>query len=550
MNKIIADIMDKRGLSLDVLQKWAKTTYTVNELELVADRIKEAMKNNEHITVVGDYDVDGIMATAIMSTIFSSYGYSDVTLRLPKRFSEGYGLSPVIIDEINEGLLITVDNGIAANEAVQKAKEKGLTVIVIDHHLKSMQGLPKADIIIDPNAIEGQAQWNGYCGAGLAYKLSEIMCDNTFKKRCLSMACIATIADSVPLLEDNRNIVVNGLKTLTMSDGTTAGLRALLEAKNLETYITEDDIGFIVAPCLNAPGRLLDDGAGLSLALVLYAGEKSITDKMVNTIIGLNEHRKQKTEETMLIIEKQIKDQSLDKHGVLVVRCDSCSEGLLGLCAGRLAEEYKMPTLVFGPFKNGFCKGSARTYSDFNLKAFLDTVAKELENKKAIRQYGGHSAAAGISVFEDGFNMFQECVYAQNINVPEIILTADIKCKNKEVNKYIVELKKYAPFGQDNPKLLFDISDFVCEPIRTEMYAVLKEKHLKVKSLFSEALWFDSAVAYEELGCPIEFDILGYLSENYFNGKTTPSIEIVDIFPKEAPKNDFLARLQLYSERR
>ncbi len=547
----IAEIMKKRGLSLSTLKEWSETSYSIKGLDEVASRLDAAIKRNDTIHIVGDYDVDGIMATAIIFLTLFSKGYTNVRTRLPKRFSEGYGLSTRIVDEINSGVIITVDNGIAALDAIQKAKDKGLEVIVTDHHLASPQGLPNADLIVDPNAIPDQADWHGYCGAGIAYKLAEIMCPSPFFiKKALSLACIATIADSVPLLEDNRNIVVNGLKSLLTIEGTTAGLRALLEKKNLSTHITEEDIAFTVAPCLNAPGRLLDDGANLSLKLVTYYGQPSVLDKIADGIINLNEQRKLQTETALAKLEAEIWDKKLADNGVLVVQGDYISDGLLGLCAGKLAEKYKMPTMIFGPIQGGYCKGSVRTYADFNIKEFLDKVAGILDGKGVIRQYGGHAAAAGISIFKGHFDEFQQCVFEQMVKVPEVIVKPDIICNNYEVKKYIEDMKPYAPFGQGNPKIVYHIKNFRCEPIKNTMYAVLKEKHLKVKSLYSEALWFGAVENYESFGHPTEFDILGYLSENYFNGNVTPSIDIINIFPKAKEKSDFLKKLKDYSEKR
>ncbi len=545
----VAEVMNKRGLTPSVLKEWEEKEYFVSGLSDVALRIEDAISKNIPIHIIGDYDVDGIMATAIIYLAITQRGYKNVTTRLPKRFSEGYGLSTKIIDEIESGLIITVDNGIAAIDAVKKAKEKGLTVLVIDHHLPSPDGFPDADIIIDPNAIPEQSNWNGYCGAGLAYKFVELFSKSEeLKDKLLSLACIATIADSVPLLEDNRNIVRNGLKKMTQKGGVTEGLRLLMLKKNLSSHITEEDIAFIVAPCLNAPGRLIDDGANLSLKLVISGYNYNVLDKIADSIINSNEERKRQTETIMLKLESKIENDGLDKHGVLIVQDDYISDGLLGLCAGRLAEKYKMPTIVFGVMAGGYYKGSVRSYGNFNIKEFLDLIAEILKGKDVIRQYGGHAAAAGISIFDGKLEDFQKQIYAQNVSVPEILIEPDISCKNYDIKKYINEIKAYAPFGQGNEKIVFNISDFVCEPIRNKMYAILKEKHLKLKSTYSEAMWFGEAEKYEKMNFPRRINIMGYLSESYFNGQFTPSIEIIDIATVPKRENAFLTQLKKYAE--
>lgn len=552
MYKTVADVMAARGLSREKLKEWREKKYSVSGVDKAAEIIKAAIAKNEQITVVGDYDVDGISATAIMFYLLN-YGmkYTKVKLRLPKRFTEGYGLSEKIIDEIDSGLVITVDNGIAAIPAIKKAKEKGLTVIVTDHHLASPAGLPEADLIIDPNAIPGQADWNGYCGAGLAYKIACQMVPNSYYlQKMLSLACVATIADSVPLLEDNRNIVVDGLAALKTVTGVPQGLRSLLEKKNLTGHITEEDIGFTIAPCLNAPGRLEDAGAVQSLNLFISFKSREESDEDAEALIEMNEKRKLLTEEAMVKLEEAIYEGGLADHGVIVAQADFISDGLLGLCAGKLAEKYKMPTMIFGPIEGGFCKGSVRTYGDFNIKEFLDEVAADLSADEVIRQYGGHAAAAGISVWDGKFEKFQKHVFSKGVSVPEIDIKPDIICENREVPRYIEELKEFAPFGQANPAIVFHIKNFTCEPIKTAMYAVLKEKHLKVKSIVSEALWFDGVEPFKAYGEPKEFDILGMLSENYFNGNVTPSIEVVNIFPIIRKENDFLSAMKRMSKGR
>ena len=544
MKSSVAELMKDRGLSLELLDKWAKTKYCINGADEVIAKVNKAIDNNSRITVVGDYDVDGIMATAIIKLALDDAGCRNYKTRLPKRMTEGYGLSPKIMEEIDSGLLITVDNGIAAIDAVEIAKKKDLEVIIIDHHLASPAGLPAADLIIDPNAIEGQADWKGYCGAGLAYKIfKSFTTRKSVRDKMLSFAAVATIADCVPLIEDNRNIVIGGLKTLLAPNGATAGLRALLDKKNLLSHCTEQDIAFAVAPCLNAPGRLIDNGAELSLRLMSCYKEGWYTDKLADQIIALNEERKIKTEEAMESLEEQIYSNHFADFGVMVIQ-DDIPDGLLGLCAGKIAEKYRMPTMIFGLDKNGFAKGSVRTYGDFNIKTFLDKMAVVLEDKCVIRQYGGHAAAAGISVWEERFTDFQQAVFKQDVKVPVTPAVPEIQCDNQEVADFIKQLEPYAPFGEGNPRPIFKINNFICEPVKNAMFAVLKEKHIKLKSLRSEALWFDAVDLFKDYGMPKEIDIVGYLGENYFNGNTTPSIEIINIFPKQKKPNAFLEAMK------
>ena len=227
--------------------------------------VKLKLRHKVPVHIVGDYDVDGEMSTAILELALETFGGYPVHVRLPRRFSEGYGLSMKIIDEISDGLIITVDNGIAALEQVKAAKAKGLSVVVIDHHLPVRNPdteeiiLPEADYVIDPKAIEG-SMFSEYCGAGLAYRFAKALLteEHPIMNNLLVFASIATVTDMVPLIGDNRTIVKEGLKHINQRD-VTFGLQILLDRLKLN-HVTEEDYGFLIGPVMNASGRMLDDG--------------------------------------------------------------------------------------------------------------------------------------------------------------------------------------------------------------------------------------------------------------------------------------------------
>ena len=216
------------------------------------------------VTIVGDYDSDGINATAIMFWAFMRKGVAP-KLRLPHRFSEGYGLSAKIIDEIDSGLLITVDNGIAAASAVKKAKDKGLTVIVTDHHLPPVDSngnliLPEADVIVDPHVYPEKSEFEDYCGAALAYRFARALLPDMKLKDLLVLASIATVTDVMPLIGANRTLVRDGLQLINKRH-VVPGLNVLLQKLELDDHIDEGDYGFKIGPTFNASGRLYDNGA-------------------------------------------------------------------------------------------------------------------------------------------------------------------------------------------------------------------------------------------------------------------------------------------------
>lgn len=542
-NKIEKVILDKTGYSYQDLLDIEQKEYSIDNLDKAVEIIKSAIECGVPITVVGDYDCDGICASAIFRTTLTSLGI-DIKVRLPKRFSEGYGLSEKIIDEIDSGLVITVDNGIAAKQAIQKAKDKGLTVLVTDHHLAPADGVPDvADLIIDPNAIPDSATFNGYCGAGLALKICEKLTNNQRVLNKISiLGAIATVADSVPMLEDNRNIVKKGLRLLNEGLNVPLALQELISIKDL-INITEKDIGFAIGPCINAQGRLNDDGADTSLSFLTFVGNSEASEEVARNMLSCNELRKALTEDAMAELNNQLIDDGALFDKVIVLQNNNVSEGLVGLCAGKLAEEQKKPILVFGPFENGICKGSCRTVKGAHLKNILDEVNSKIPH--AIVKYGGHEMAAGISVYEEYFDEFKEVINTVNFEIEDVSNVADIEITEEEIPFAIEELRKFAPFGEGFPEIVFNVKDFVAAPQYGSHYAVLKEKHLKFLGNGTEALWFGALEKYQDMEEPVKFDAIGTLSVNYFNGKETPSIEIRDIIPKLATTNTSLQDLLL-----
>lgn len=254
--------------------------YDIKYLKEVADEIKRNIINGTPITIVGDYDVDGITASSIMLMALQSLG-ANVKVRLPYRISEGFGLSEKIVNEIDEGLIITVDNGIAAIDAVKKAKEKGLEVIVTDHHLPNADGiLPDADYLIDAH-LPNTADYADYCGAGIAYKLAEQLIDDKNLLNKLScFAALGTVSDVMPLNEDNRNIVKLGLENMVTPSNRTLGLELMLARNYCDEFMTTVDIGFKMGPLINAAGRLLDTGAIKPLQVLT----QDLTNEEKNTL--------------------------------------------------------------------------------------------------------------------------------------------------------------------------------------------------------------------------------------------------------------------------
>ena len=254
-------VMKNTGLSKEELLNDEKE-YQIRDVEKVIEVLNRAAKEKIFVTVIGDYDTDGVTSSSEWELMLKAKNIPH-RIRLPKRHLEGYGLNEKIIDEIETGIVLTVDNGIAAIPAIKKAKDKGLYVIVVDHHQPVLNQetkeviLPEADIIIDPHAIKGQADFDYYCGAGLTYKVAEAWFgkDHYIMKKLSSLAAIGTVGDVVELKGDNRKIVRSGLKNMLTKEGRTIGLLKLMQTFNLSERVTAEDIGFSISPAINACGN-------------------------------------------------------------------------------------------------------------------------------------------------------------------------------------------------------------------------------------------------------------------------------------------------------
>lgn len=465
------------GMTLEDLRE--EKEYRIYRMNEVASLVRNAINNNTPIAVVADYDADGINSAAILDITFTTLGAKPY-IRIPRRMSEGYGLNPKIVDELPQnGLLVCVDNGIVAFDAIAKAKAKGMTVVILDHHMAAENGaLPCADVVIDPSAI-GEADFTHYCGAGLAYKLAvELLgAAHPTTRKCLSFAAIATVADVMPLTGDNRWIVKNGLESMMSDEGRTKGLEALIVLNGLEVAINEDNLGYKIAPCLNAPGRLYDDGATKSYQLLVCDTSNDEALELAKNIVADNELRKVKKDDGVRLLEENISKNNLENDVPLVIYEHGLEEGLVGLYAGHFAEELKRPCIVFtNSTIDGILKGSARSYGNVHLKNLLD------ENADLIYKYGGHKGAAGLSIYEKNLDAFRAALKRDltGYTVSDVNFY-DLEIDTLDVPTAIEEVRRFAPYGEGNPKIVFKIKNFQVSPTnKGYVQTMCNGKHGKV----------------------------------------------------------------------
>lgn len=507
--------------------------YRIDGIQDAVILLEMAGCKNETITIVGDYDADGICATSILSLVFKEKGWKFVT-RLPKRFSEGYGLSESIIDEIDNGLLITVDNGIAASDAINKAKAKGLTVIVTDHHLPDADcHIPVADVVIDPNALVGTADFNSYCGAGIAFKIAiEMLGENHHLiPKLRSLAAIATVADVMPLIHENRFIVKQGLTEMLTDAGKTTGLAAILSECKQEKYFSAKNVAFKLAPMINAPGRMRDDGADISLDILTFEGDYPTAMNKANFLSMMNEERKLAKSAGMKLLHKNIEENGLFGNCPLIVYEPNLPEGLVGIFAGQLAEEYKVPSFVLTDGEeDGIAKGSGRTYGDVNIKELLD------RHQDMMVKYGGHSEAAGISV---PMSMIKEFRTALIDDLKENYVVADndtlyydLKIDAKQISLALDNLDVYEPFGQGNPEIVFYIENFVITETK-----YLQGDSVRFRSGSGNAVCFGMGEEYKKMGEPKVVNLIGTLSRNCFLNNISNQVEVTRIIKPDMIKS-------------
>ena len=537
------------------INDWFRKSYAdgyrldgLGKAKEIIDRFKD-----KEIHIMGDYDVDGVMSTSIMYIGLKVYGCKKVFYRTPKRFSEGFGMKKTMIEEINEDdcLIITVDNGIAAHEAVRYAKERGMTVIVTDHHLPSVDEegnpvYPEADLLIDPEAFPGSADYSGYCGAGIAYKLIRSLIGA--KSRFLEpFAAIGTVADVMELREENFVFVKNGLAALPKTG--LYGLKALLEALKKTEHVSADDVGFLIGPCINAPGRLIDDGSMKSVELMISDNMQDAR-RLAGFLVDQNYTRKQLLEKATKEAEKIIETEKTENNIPVIVKIPDVNEGIIGIVASRVMEKYNRPAIIMtNAEKEGELKGSCRAPEGFNIKAVLDRIQEE------IVVYGGHEGAAGLTIEESNYNNFcEKCLYASKPEmykpVPDKDIQYDIEIPVDDIKEAIELIEKFSPHGQGNPKPVIRIADFVNIPKNGLYKTLIGTEGVK---LFGNgdvvAVNFHAAKNLKDYEKPEKMVLYGDISYNYFRGNKTPQINFVDFevvstindSPNETPFADLLS---------
>lgn len=503
--------------------------FEMKDMDKAVQRILQAIENQENILIYGDYDVDGTTAVSLFY-LFLSELYNNVTCYVPDRYKEGYGVSFQGINyasDNNISLIITLDCGIKAIDKVDYAKEKGIDVIVCDHHTPSSE-LPKAVAILNPKQKDCSYPYDELCGCGIAFKLAQAINivlerPESFVFKYLDLVAIAIAADIVPVTGENRILLAQGLSLI--NEKPSIPVRKLLQTAK-QPYTTTDLV-FVVAPRINAAGRIAH--ANLVIELLTQKQEKEIISKAYE-IEYLNDKRKRLDEEITQEALVQIIENQEENKKTTVVFQPFWHKGVIGIVASRLIENYYRPTLVFTKNEDKLV-ASARSVSGFNIYNALEACQEYLE------QFGGHKYAAGLTIKEENYNKFKEAferIVSQTIDkeLLEQRINIDLEIKLEDVSSIFFEtLKRFAPFGPENMTPVFLSKGVKAKEFRT----VGDGSHLRIvltnieETVSFVAIGFGLADKKTLLEKGQPFDIVYQLEENIWNGRASIQMKIKDI---------------------
>ena len=381
---------------------------TLANIDAVTDRLLAARAKHERICIVGDYDADGATSTVIAVKSLTMMGFNQIDYIVPNRFKHGYGFSSSILDEIKEreyNLLITVDNGITSIDAVEKAKELGIDVIITDHHMPGPV-LPDT-MIVNPNLENCAFPYKDLAGCGVIFYVMLALRSKIINKglvkavpltQLLDLVAIGTIADCVPLTTLNRIICQHGLK-LIREGRTSKGIQELIRQANIsQQHIHAIDVAFQIAPKLNAAGRIDDMSLGVQC---LMSSDPQTASSLTSKLISLNTERKQ-------ILEKmnhEASEQTIGQ-GATIAFNDTWHEGVIGILASRLKEQHEQPAGVFTSMGTDAVKGSLRSVKGIHLRNILQDISSQ--NPGMFQNFGGHAMAAGCTIAKNTFDTFKE----------------------------------------------------------------------------------------------------------------------------------------------
>jgi len=496
IHPLMAAVLRNRGLATepairDFLQPSLDELYdpaSLPDIEPAVARLVRAVRNQEHVLVHGDYDVDGITACVLMTSFLRKLGV-DVSYYIPHRINDQYGLSSQTVSRAIEKdieLIVAVDCGVSAHEAIATARSGGADVIVIDHHDPGPQ-LPEGALIIDPKRSDSQYPESELAAVGLCFKVASAVCralevsQASLQRAFLDLVALGTVADMVPLRGENRLMAISGLKLLPQTRK--IGLAALLDICGLDSHITARDVSYRIAPRLNAVGRLADANEAVDL---LLTDDQVKADRLVNYLDSLNRERQDEQERVYReALEMIDESEELQQAPALVLGSEGWHIGVVGIVASHLLERYRRPAMVL-VHEGDQAWGSARSVEGFDIAGALQKCSDLLV------KHGGHAGAAGLTIQRKNLPAFRQ---RMNELVTEALgpdgwqarLRADAEVDLAEIGESLLEdLQALEPCGQDNPQPRFvarDVEVTSCRRVGSQ------ERHLKLQVTSDNRYW-------------------------------------------------------------
>jgi len=506
--------------------------FLMKDMEAGAERLALAIRQGEKVLVYGDYDVDGTTATSCVYTFLKEFGV-EADYYIPHRFKEGYGINPDGIryaEEVNASLIVSVDCGITAIEEAKAAKEKGIDLIICDHHTVG-DGIPDAVAVLDPKRPDCEYPFDGLSGAGVGFKLIQA----TIKKlglpksvafQFLDLVAISIASDIVPIIDENRVLMKAGLNMIRKSPR--VGIQALLDLiKVKKEEVNTSKIVFSIGPRINAAGRMGDASTAVKLMISETIAEAKAH---AHELESINLRRRDTDSRTMKEAMKQIdQDFDMEETSTIVLYAEDWHLGVIGIVASRLVDLYHRPAIMLSNV-DGKIKGSARSIKGFNIYNAIKKCDDLLE------QFGGHEFAAGLTLAEDNLNEFRRRMnelafsdLSDNSFEPELTIDADLDLSEVDM-KFWKLLSQFEPFGPGNIRPIFVSKGVtvVGEP------TIVGNGHLKMKIRQGESGSFDTIgfnmheyLPSVRTGDP--FDIAYVLEENNWNGRRTLQLRLKDI---------------------
>ncbi|MCY9547395.1 single-stranded-DNA-specific exonuclease RecJ [Lysinibacillus xylanilyticus] len=536
LSAIAAKILAARGCEtttdaeslLNMTEASIHDPFLMHGMAEAVARIEQALEKGEKILVYGDYDADGVTSTTVMLNVLLDLG-ADVSFKIPNRFIHGYGPHEALFREAHEEgvqLIITVDNGISGMEPIRVAKELGMDVIVTDHHEPGDE-LPPADIILHPRIPEGHYPFGELAGVGVAFKLAHALYGE-LPTHLIEYVAVGTVADLVPLVDENRYLVKRGIEEMRRS--LSPWVQAMCEVASAEqAKISEETIGFYFGPRLNAVGRLGEAAPGVEL---LMAEDNTKAIALAKQLNACNSERKDIvktiTDEAIALIES---DKKVGESLVLVIAGEGWNAGVVGIVASRLVELYYRPTIVLSlDREKGTAKGSARSIEGFHL---YNELAK---NRDILPHFGGHPMAAGMTLSIEHVDELRSrldvqakaCLSDEQLTP---VLNIDIPLKIDEISAdAIEEISTLGPYGTDFPKPVYVLEDVEISSMRKIGAA---ENHIKMELTDGyeklDSVGFNKGHLHDELTYGIKVSFTGDLQINEWQGRKKAQFMIEDV---------------------